>query len=115
MLLYIVKFSFISLLIIILTHYLYKYFTSLLTTPKVKDLVFVPTKKYDELYELIKQDKQDKQGIKAQSPENPIKSNLDMKSELKKYLNTQLSNIQQTNHIKQYNTSKLIYTDIKHT
>ena len=118
MLLYIVKFSFISLLIIILTHYLYKYFTSLLTTPKVKDLVFVPTKKYDELYELIKQDKQDKQdkqGIKAQFPENPIKSNLDMKSELKKYLNTQLSNIQQTNHIKQYNTSKLIYTDIKHT
>ena len=115
MLLYIVKFSFISLLIIILTHYLYKYFTSLLTTPKVKDLVFVPTKKYDELYELIKQDKQDKQGVKVQSPENPIKSNLDMKSELKKYLNTQLSNIQQTNHIKQYNTSKLIYTDIKHT
>jgi hypothetical protein len=112
MLLYIVKFSFISLLIIILTHYLYKYFTSLLTTPKVKDLVFVPTKKYDELYELIKQDKQD---IKAQAPENPIKSNLDMKSELKKYLNTQLSNIQQTNNIKQYNTSKLIYTDIKHT
>ena len=115
MLLYIVKFSFISLLIIILTHYLYKYFTSLLTTPKVKDLVFVPTKKYDELYELIKQDKQDKQGVKVQSPENPIKSNLDMKSELKKYLNTQLSNIQQTNNIKQYNTSKLIYTDIKHT
>jgi len=112
MLLYIVKFSFISLLIIILTHYLYKYFTSLLTTPKVKDLVFVPTKKYDELYELIKQDKQ---GVKAQSPENPIKSNLDMKSELKKYLNTQLSNIQQTSNIKQYNTSKLIYTDIKHT
>ena len=112
MLLYIVKFSFISLLIIILTHYLYKYFTSLLTTPKVKDLVFVPTKKYDELYELIKQDKQD---IKAKVQENPIKSNLDMKSELKKYLNTQLSNIQQTNNIKQYNTSKLIYTDIKHT
>ena len=38
-----------------------------------------------------------------------------MKSELKKYLNTQLSNIQQTNNINQYNTSKLIYTDIKHT
>lgn len=112
MFLYIVKFSFISLLIIILTHYLYKYFTSLLTTPKVKDLVFVPTKKYDELYELIKQDKQD---IKAKGSENPIKSNLDMKSELKKYLNTQLSNIQQTNNINQYNTSKLIYTDIKHT
>jgi hypothetical protein len=102
MLLYILKFSFISLILIILVHYLYLYFTSLLTTPKIKDLVMIPNKKYEELYELIKTDDTPKQEISETT-------NIDMKNELKEYLNNKINNMQPTSQ------GQLLYSDIKHT
>ena len=113
MLAYILKFSLISLILIILVHYLYIYFTSLLTTPKIKDLVFVPTKKYDELYELIKQAPIDEapappiSTINLSSPQ-PSSNPIDMKTELKKYLNSQLNTMN-------INSSQLNYTELKST
>lgn len=74
----IVKTSILSLLAISVLHYLYIYFKSTLTTPKVKDHVYIPASQYLELYK---------------SMENNTTSNEtnDMKDELKEYLQ-QLSN-----------------------
>ena len=100
---HIIKLSFMSLILIILVHYLYIYFTSLLTTPKVKDLVFVPSKKYDELYELIKKDEIPNNSLA--SKESDVKASIDMKSELKKYLNNHMPQLAPSN-------TKLLYTNI---
>lgn len=113
MVVYLLKFSVISLILIILVHYLYIYFTSLLTTPKVKDLVLVPTKKYDELYELIKKEDitklpSDPELSSNSSKSMPIPSPLDMKAELKNYLNSQMPTLNNSH-------TNLLYTNIKDT
>jgi hypothetical protein len=63
----------LSLIIIILVHYLYIFFKTNLTVPKIKDLVNRPERKYKEIY---------------QSLEKPdiAKPSVDMKVELKNYL-----------------------------
>ncbi len=112
MFIYILKFSLVCLVLIILIHYLYQYFTSLYTTPKVKDLIFLPTKKYDELYELIKKDTKNNEVLTNDSKNIPITNNgskLDMKTELKKYLTSQLPKMESIG------SSKLVYSDIKST
>nr|QFG75080.1 MAG: hypothetical protein [Megaviridae environmental sample] len=114
MVVYLLKFSVISLILIILVHYLYIYFTSLLTTPKVKDLVLVPTKKYDELYELIKKEDITKlpstpELSSTSSKSMPVSAPLDMKAELKNYLNNQIPTLENNSH------TNLLYTNIKDT
>ena len=109
MVVYLLKFSVISLILIILVHYLYIYFTSLLTTPKVKDLVLVPTKKYDELYELIKKEDITKLPSDPElSSATSTSASLDMKAELKNYLNSQIPTLDNSH-------TNLLYTNIKDT
>ena len=43
----------ISLLIIYVIHYLYEFFKTNLTTPKIKDLIVKPKQEYEKIYELI--------------------------------------------------------------
>jgi len=45
-----IKVFILSLIFIFLLHYLYSFFISTLTIPKVKDLVILPQQKYDELF-----------------------------------------------------------------
>ena len=45
--------SIISFIFIYLIHYLVTFFKSTLTVPKVKDLVNIPTQKYQEMYNII--------------------------------------------------------------
>lgn len=45
--------SIISFIFIYLIHYLVTFFKSTLTVPKVKDLVNMPTQKYQEMYNII--------------------------------------------------------------
>ena len=47
----------ISLVLIMLIHYLYSFFKNTLTVPKVKDLVNKPTERYNEILETIKTSK----------------------------------------------------------
>ena len=47
---WIIKVSILSFVFIFLLHYIYSFFTSTLTIPKVKDLVTLPQQKYDELF-----------------------------------------------------------------
>ena len=47
---WIIKVSILSFIMIFLLHYIYSFFISTLTIPKVKDLVTLPQQKYDELF-----------------------------------------------------------------
>jgi hypothetical protein len=52
---WIIKISILSLAFIFLLHYLYSFFVSTLTVPKVKDLVTLPQEKYDEMFHSLQQ------------------------------------------------------------
>jgi hypothetical protein len=54
---WIIKVFILSLIFIFLLHYLYSFFISTLTIPKVKDLVILPQQKYDELFNSLEQNK----------------------------------------------------------
>ena len=51
---WIIKVTIISLLLIFLLHYLYSFFKTMLTSPKLKDLVNKPREKYDTIYNSLK-------------------------------------------------------------
>ena len=74
MFLWILKQVILSLINIILIHYLYVFFKTNLTVPKIKDLVNRPVKKYKEIYKSLEREK-------ASPPPSG-----DMKIELKNYL-----------------------------
>jgi len=58
---WIIKVSILSLVFIFLLHYLYSFFVSTLTIPKVKDLVTLPQKKYNEMFDSLQQQRQQQQ------------------------------------------------------
>ena len=67
----------ISIIFIAVIHYLYDFFKTNLTVPKVKDLVNRPDEKYKEIYESLNQ---------HSKKETPSDSKQSMKVELKQYL-----------------------------
>jgi hypothetical protein len=67
---WIIQATFISLIFILLIHHLIQILKDTLTYPKVKDLVNVPTKKYEDIYNVINQD----QGSVQSSDTTPIHS-----------------------------------------
>ena len=88
---WIIKVTMISLLLIFLLHYLYSFFKTMLTSPKLKDLVNKPQEKYNTIYNSLKSTGD--VGIENVCEDN--KNNLggihgsnssSMKDELKKYL-----------------------------
>jgi len=78
---WIIKVTFISLLLIFLLHNLYIFFKTTLTSPKVKDLVNKPQSKYDEIFHSL----QNKNSGNSLGNNNHIDPN-SMKNELKNYL-----------------------------
>lgn len=58
---WIIKVSILSLILIFLLHYLYSFFISTLTVPKIKDLVTLPQQKYDEMFHSLQQQQQSQQ------------------------------------------------------
>jgi len=60
---WIIKVSILSFILIFLLHYLYSFFLSTLTVPKIKDLVTLPQEKYDKMfYSLQSADPSDNNG-----------------------------------------------------
>lgn len=58
---FIIQCTILSALLIFLVHYLFEFFKSTMTVPKIKDLVKAPSKKYEEMFSLIHQNQgQDK-------------------------------------------------------
>ena len=55
MLPWIIQMSVISLILIVLVHYLFTFFKTNLTIPKVKDLVNKPQKQYEALFDTMKE------------------------------------------------------------
>ncbi len=98
MLSWIFQMSVISLILIILVHYLFTFFKTNLTIPKVKDVVNKPQEQYELLFNTIKSNSlaknssvdSDKQHTGNGSGNSAI-NNTDMKNELKNYLK-ELSN-----------------------
>jgi len=92
--------SIISLVLIILVHYLFTFFKTNLTIPKVKDLVNKPQKQYDALFDTMKEPVI--QPVKSEPVDNS-----NMKDELKNYLKelseskkstNSMSNMQEQGH-----------------
>jgi hypothetical protein len=77
MLPWIIQISIISLILIILVHYLFTFFMTNLTIPKVKDLVNKPQQQYEVLYNTMRE---------QPKPQNESPDNESMKTELKNYL-----------------------------
>ena len=59
MFLWSIQITVVSIILIFLVHYLINYFKSTLTVPKIKDLVNTSTQKYDDMYNIITQQKTD--------------------------------------------------------
>jgi len=89
MLEWIIQISIISLIIIILIHYLFTFFKTNLTIPKVKDLVNKPQKQYEVLFNTMNEKDSNLKNKNDTITDKKIDSNIDsenMKNELKNYL-----------------------------
>ena len=93
------KVAVVSFLFIFLLHYLYSFFKTTLTSPKIKDLVNKPMRRYDSIYDSLQSSQgygyiEDLEDVNTNmskilnsnplTTQNPVKQN--MKDELKKYL-----------------------------
>ena len=85
----------IYLLLISLIHYLYKFFKNTLTTPKVKDLVNTPTKKYNDMFANINSDNDYLPKPKIMSQSNTSQQNTSQQNTSQQ--NTSQSNTSQQN------------------
>ena len=92
MLLWTLQISIISIIMIFLVHHLLIFFKTTLTVPKIKDLVNVPQKKYQDIYNILSKDTSS-----GFNPINDVKQETkieisSMKNELKSFLKKQLNN-----------------------
>jgi hypothetical protein len=98
-----IQFTFISIILIFLIHHLINFFTSALTVPKIKDLVNTPTKKYENIFNIISNSKNanDDNLYNIEENDNNVKYELNienllpknefnMKNELKNFIKKQL-------------------------
>ncbi len=87
---WIIKVTMISILLIFLLHYLYTFFKTTLTSPKLKDLVNKPQEKYNTIYNSLKSAGDGGVQNLGEDANNansiPISNPSSMKDELKKYL-----------------------------
>lgn len=89
MLPWIIQISVISLILIILVHYLFTFFKTNLTIPKVKDLVNKPQQQYEKLFDTMNQNSINQNSINNNNnniTEKNTSSDDNMKNELKNYL-----------------------------
>ena len=96
MIFFLIRQTIISILVIISVHYIYMFFKSNLTIPKTIDLINKPKNKYHEIYDSIKK--------------KSVKTDDDMKDNLKSYLkeltsksNTKIDYFNNSNNFSNYN------------
>lgn len=88
----------ISFTLIFLVHHLIQFFTNTLTVPKIKDLVYSPSKKYETIYGILSKNREKNDSttpidwlpssFEKQEIQKPKES---MKDELKNFLKSQLN------------------------
>lgn len=104
---WILQVSIISIVLILLIHYLINYVKNTFTVPKIKDLVNEPTQKYQEMYNIINNSSKksdevlnndctlidslpsDELEVEEQNVGN-TDERIDMKNELKNFLKSQI-------------------------
>ena len=105
MLFWIIQITIISIILIFLVHYLFNFFKTTLTVPKIKDLVNIPNQKYENMFNIISKNNETSEShnyteidllpIQAHNStaENVQKSSDSdsMKNELKNFLKKQLN------------------------
>jgi len=94
MLSWVLQITIISIIFIFLVHHLINFFKTTLTVPKIKDLVNSPTKKYEQIYSTISNNKNNPIDNKLNydiSELLPKPDTESMKSELKNFLKKQLN------------------------
>lgn len=85
---FLIKTTIISLILIFLVHYLYDFFKTNLTVPKIKDLVNRPNDKYNDIMDTIQNNNSQKQHQSSEIPK--VNESQNMKDELKSYLKQQM-------------------------
>jgi hypothetical protein len=113
MLSWIVQITIISIVLIFLVHHLINFFKSTLTVPKIKDLVNTPTQKYENMYNIINQNKSNNLDLNKEYTLIdllPKKDEPNMKNELKNFLKSQL-NISQGTDIMTLDSSNSSYSN----
>lgn len=92
---WIIQITIISFILIFLMHHLINFFKSVLTVPKIKDLVNTPKQKYNDIYNVIssKQIVNDiNYNLEDILPNNNNNNEKSMKTELKNFIKKQLNN-----------------------
>ena len=113
MLSWIVQITIISIVLIFLVHHLINFFKSTLTVPKIKDLVNTPTQKYENMYNIINQNKSNNLDLNKEYTLIdllPKKDEPNMKNELNNLLKSQL-NISQGTDIMTLDSSNSSYSN----
>ena len=106
MLSWILQITIISIVLIFLVHYLFNFFKSTLTVPKIKDLVNSPTQKYESMFNIITKNNSKTHNNKDYNEYTLTdllqtqQTKTDMKNELKNFLKKQMN---QTNDVKSSN------------
>jgi hypothetical protein len=118
MLSWILQITIISIILIFLVHHLIHFFKDTLTVPKIKDLVNAPTKKYENMFVAMNNQEKNNRNVdfNNESYKNslipPSVSNIDvisMKNELKNYLKSQHTSIDNTeNNLKKVKITELV-------
>ncbi len=97
MVVWILFISFLSFIFIYLVHQIFLFFKSTLTTPKIKDFIHSPTKKYDEIYQTINSKNNNTISLDDTTMINDLHIRTptpsDMKNDLKTFLKSQLQSI----------------------
>ena len=120
MLSWILQITIISIVLIFLVHYLFNFFKSSLTVPKIKDLVNSPTQKYENMFNIITKNNSKTHNDNNDYNDNNFNDNndnnneneytltdllptqqtkTDMKNELKNFLKKQMNPTNDSNNI----------------
>jgi hypothetical protein len=104
MLSWIIQITLVSIILIFLVHHLINFFKSTLTVPKIKDLVNSPNQKYENMFDIIKNNSNNSYNSNTSNisyslvdllpkiNESSEPSKPSMKNELKNFLKKQLNN-----------------------
>ena len=95
MLSWILQITIISIVLIFLVHYLFNFFKSTLTVPKIKDLVNSPTQKYENMFNIISKNNSKTHNKKDYNDNNDNNDNIDNYNDNNEYTLTDLLPTQQ--------------------
>ena len=104
-----IRITILSLVLIFVLHNLYGFFKNTLTTPKIKDLVNKPQKKYDEIINIIQSNKST---IVNETVNETPQTNIpkrEMKDELKHFL-SEIKNKPDTSNLEVKSTDSFSFS-----